>query len=112
MRDQEEKPLRSVKARLKLYWGPGKRTLPIYSGYRPTFWTISESGANGIGGSGRTSGKIDILEADTIQPGEETLVTITFVTEEILGADFGAGSVVYFAEGREVLGEASVIEVL
>lgn len=63
-------------------------------------------------GPGRTSGKIDILEADTVHLGEEKLVTITFVTEEILGVEFGVGMKVYFAEGSEALGEAEIIEVL
>lgn len=86
--------------------------MPFCSGYRPTFWARSESGVNGTGGPGRTSGKIDIMDAETIHPGEEKLVMIAFVTEEILGADFGAGSVVYFAEGCEVLGEANIIALL
>lgn len=104
--------MRSVKARLRLYSGIGKRNTPIQSGYRPTFWTIPESGEGGMDGPGRTSGKIDILEADTVHLGEEKLVTITFVTEEILGVEFGVGMKVYFAEGSEALGEAEIIEVL
>lgn len=56
-----------------------------------------------------TCGKIDILDGGTLSPGDEKLVHITFVTAEILGANFGVGSLVYFAEGPHVLGEASVI---
>lgn len=109
MSARDEKPIGTVNARLKLYSGPGKRAQPICSGYRPTFWSVSVSGEYGFDGPGRTSGNINIRDVEIIQPGEEKMVTITFVTEEILGADIGVGSLVYFAEGREALGEAVIL---
>lgn len=92
-----------VRAKIKLYEGKDKRQTPFTSGYRPLFDFITKT---------RTSGQIILLNQKEFRPGDEGIVEINFLNKDYLGDDFGAGKVVKFYEGKELLGIAEILELL
>lgn len=92
-----------VLATLTLFQGPTKREVPFSSGYRPLF--KMEDGEN-------TSGQITLLDREKFKPGETGVVEIKFLFPEFLGKDFRIGKKFQFREGKEILGEGDVLEIL
>jgi translation elongation factor EF-Tu-like GTPase len=93
----------NVRAKIKLYKGDGYRQTPFVNGYRPLFNFISES---------KKSGKINLIDTSQFLPGDEGIVTISFIDEQYLGNDFGTGKTFTFGEGSHTLGEGKVLEVV
>lgn len=93
----------TVKAKLNLYRGKDKRQTPFTSNYRPLFEFVEGM---------KTSGQITLVDKQEFRPGEDGIVTITFLNEKYLGEDFRVGKTVKFYEGKESLGEVEIIELL
>jgi GTPase len=91
----------TIKAYIKLY--RNGRKSPFSSGYRPVFKFIQETA---------TSGLIELIDREDFAPDDEGVVKITFLYREYLGNDFAEGKKFTFGEGRSVLGEGVVIEIL
>lgn len=86
-----------ITARLKLNH---VRKTGITTGYRPLFSFIIES---------MTSGHIQLLDRDELFPGEEAIVEILFLNEDLLG-NFSKGQVVKLGESpRTIVGEIEII---
>jgi len=92
-----------VLARIHLYTGPSARSTPFKSGYRPCFGFVPES---------LTSGSITLLDRELFYPGDTGEVKITFLSEELLGENFGSGTTFEFGEGPRALGRGEILEVL
>jgi translation elongation factor EF-Tu-like GTPase len=93
----------SVRAEIKLYKGHEYRQTPFADGYRPLFNFVSDM---------KKSGKINLIDKKQFSPGDEGVVTISFIDEQYLGKDFGKGKRFTFGEGPHVLGEGKVLEVI
>jgi hypothetical protein len=86
----------NIKAQIKLYKGQGYRQTPFADGYRPLFNFVSDM---------KKSGKINLSNRKQFSPGEEDIVTITFIDGKYLGNDFGKYKSFTFSEGPHILGE-------
>jgi len=93
----------NVKAQIKLYKGRDFRQTPFADGYRPLFNFVSDM---------KKSGRINLIDTKLFSPGDEGIVTISFIDEKYLGNDFGKGKEFTFGEGPHVLGEGKVLEVI
>jgi elongation factor Tu len=80
----------------------GGRTKPIKTGYRPGFNFVEKQ---------QTSGSIDLLEKEELKPGEESLVEVNFISNELLG-EIKPGTDFRFYEGPNEIGKGKVLEVL
>ncbi len=87
-----------ILASLYLYAGESSRQTPFETGYRPLFDVVE-----GV----KTSGMITLLDREQFFPGDEGMVEIKFIE-----ADCSKGMKFQFSEGREPLGEATVIRIL
>ncbi len=87
-----------VRAKIKLYSGQNKRQTPFTNGYRPLFDVLEKT---------KTSGMITLLDRQAFNPGDEGIVEIKF-----LEANCSEGTLFYFYESVEALGEGVVVEVL
>ena len=88
-------------AHIKLYEGDKKRKNPFYSGYRPLFKFNKKM---------NISGRIDLLDAMALKPGEEGEVFITFLSDEFIKVDTKLIYEFTFSENpKEVLGEGYII---
>ncbi|MBK7706076.1 MAG: hypothetical protein IPN69_18720 [Acidobacteria bacterium] len=77
------------------------RKTPFISGYRPVF---------DFGGEYMTSGMIDLLDRDSMKPGDEALVSIRFLDESIDYLGVGIGSTFQFGEGDKPFGHGEILE--
>lgn len=80
----------------------GGRTLPIVNGYRPGFCFIENK---------QTSGSIQLLGEESLEPGKTGLVYIAFFSDELLGA-IQSGTKFSFYEGKTEIGTGEVIDIL
>lgn len=92
-----------VNAKIRLFKDVGSRKTPFTNGYRPLFNFIPDM---------KTSGKIILKDQLEFFPGDEGVVEIVFLERNYLGGNFGVGSKFIFGEGREALGEGTIIELL
>ena len=96
--EQRKVSMITIKAKMKLY--SSVRPGPFTTGYRPLFNFIRET---------KTSGKIQLDDREEFYPGDEGIVSITFISEKSLGTNFGIGSKFTFDEGGEPVGEGEII---
>jgi translation elongation factor EF-Tu-like GTPase len=80
----------------------GGRTWPIKTGYRPGFNFIDNK---------QTSGAINLLSKEYLHPGEEGVVEVTFISNELLG-DIEPGVEFKFYEGPNEIGSGKVLKVV
>ena len=80
----------------------GGRTWPIKTGYRPGFNFIDKK---------QTSGSMDLLNREDLKPGEEAIVEVSFISNELLG-DIKEGTVFKFYEGPIEIGSGKVLKVI
>ena len=90
-------------SKIKLFSTTRGRKTSFKNGYRPMFNFITET---------KTSGQITLIDREDFYPGEEGIVKILFLNKKYLGFGFGKGTVFTFQEGKELLGEGEVLEVL
>ncbi|WP_010182295.1 translation elongation factor Tu [Aquimarina agarilytica] len=96
--------MKQIIATIYLYKGENKRKTPFKNNYRPLFNFIKET---------KTSGNIKLLNNKSeFQPGEKNDVLIQFINTEFLGKDFKIGKKFTFGEGKEILGEGKILEIL
>ncbi len=88
----------TVKAKLKLYKGTQKRQIPFQDGYRPAFDIFSDS---------LISGMIHLVDREYFYPGDEGVVEIKFLYNDIK-----KNKVYYFYEGEKKFGEIIINEIL
>jgi hypothetical protein len=81
------------------------RKTAFSSGYRPGF---SFNGNYYY----QTSGQITLLDKKKLSPGESALAEIIPITREYLGSNFGPGSKFTFYEGKNLIGEGEVKEII
>ena len=93
----------NVRAQIKLYEGQDFRQTPFVDGYRPQFNFVSDM---------KKSGKISLVGEKLFRPGDEGVVTISFIDKKYLGNDFGEGKKFTFGEGPHILGEGKILEVI
>jgi translation elongation factor EF-Tu-like GTPase len=79
----------------------GGRTWPIITGYRPGFNFIDKM---------QTSGAINLLSKEYLHPGEEGIVEVSFISNELLG-DITPGVRFKFYEGPIEIGSGKVLKV-
>ena len=94
-------PIIRIKAVIKLY--SDVRRTPFSSGYRPLFDFIKET---------KTSGQITLLDREAFYPGDEGIVEIAFLIRRALGDNFFEGTKFTFGEGRKLVGEGTILEIL
>lgn len=90
-----------IKALIKIN-KDGRRTWPILTGYRPGFK---------FGDKMQTSGCILLLNGKDLKPGEEGVVDIKFVSNELLG-EIGIGTKFRFYEGPYEIKHGEVRELM
>lgn len=78
------------------------RTWPIRTGYRPGFNFFNEK---------LTSGSIKLLHSEFLEPGEETIVEVNFISNELLG-DIRIGTEFKFYEGPVEIGSGKVLKII
>ena len=91
-----------TKVRLKLFSGPGMRTWPISSGYRPDFifsWGL------------RTCGQILLKNEEIFLPGEDLVVEVDF-GHKFAGNRLYPGAPFTIHEGRDALGNGEILEII
>lgn len=93
-----------ILSRIELFAGEKMRKSPIVSGYRPAFdfpGTIT-----------KLSGRIDLINNDTLEPGMIETVKITFIKGIINDRHFIPGEKFTFSEGMDILGKGEIVEVI
>mgnify|MGYP000985124040 CR=1 FL=1 len=90
-----------IKAKIKTHLGKG-RTNPITSGYRPLFFFGTQS---------LKSGMITLINASSIEIGDESEVYVTFNDNEFMGEDLSIGERILFGEGINLFGEIEILEI-
>jgi GTPase len=89
-----------IEAEIKINKRRG-RTWPIKTGYRPGFRFIDKK---------QTSGSINLLSREYLKPGEEGVVEVTFVSNELLG-HIKEGTVFRFYEGPVEIGIGKILKI-
>lgn len=80
----------------------GNRTWPIKTGYRPGFNFMDKK---------QTSGSINLLGREELKPGEQGIVEVFFISNELLG-EIKSGTEFKFYEGAIEIGGGKVLKVL
>ncbi len=93
----------TIKAKIKLLKGEGKRETPFVSGYRPLFELIKST---------KTSGRIRLIGQENFKPGEEGIVEIDFLNKDLIGNDFRVGKKFAFFESNEELGIGEILKII
>lgn len=108
--DLQETPLHySVKSKLKLYSTQFKgRKTPIKSGYRPDHvFEYEETGEVKYA----YIGDIQLNEIESLEPGQEKVVTVRFLTHQPIEQHLEKGNVWWIHEGPNKVGEAKILEI-
>lgn len=82
----------------------GGRMTPFKNGYRPLF--------DFTGARTKTSGKIDVIGRDGLNPGESGKVVITFIKGIIDDGHFKIGERFSFGEGVNLAGRGTIAEII
>jgi translation elongation factor EF-Tu-like GTPase len=93
-----------VVANIELFSGENVRKIPIISGYRPLFNFENEKT--------KISGQIDLIEMPSFEPGMKGIVQITFIKGMIKDSHFIKGEKFTFDEGRQILGNGEITEII
>ncbi len=80
----------------------GGRKLPIFSGYK---------GAHLIREEYLTSGSIELIDGETLYPGETAIAFVNYLTPEFYPHSLWIGKTIDIQEGSQVVGTSKVIEV-
>lgn len=91
-----------VLAHLELFTGENMRRTPFISTYRPGF--------DFKGARTRISGRIDLIDKESLVPGTSATVQVTFLNGMINDEHLKKGVSFTFSEGRYVLGKGEIIE--
>jgi translation elongation factor EF-Tu-like GTPase len=91
-------------AKIKLYPKETGRNKPFTSGYRLLFKFRRAPT--------KTSGRIDLIDVEKLQPGTSGIVKITFMEGIIDSSYLRPGEKFTFDEGRVVTGEGEFLEVI
>lgn len=94
----------TISAKIELLLNKGSRKTPIYSGYRPLF--------NFTDVSTKVSGRIDLIDSDSLSPGKVGIVKITFIRGILNDNVLNSGEKFTFDEGQSLIGNGKIIEVL
>jgi translation elongation factor EF-Tu-like GTPase len=80
----------------------GGRTKPVYSGYRPGFCFIENR---------QTTGSINLIKNNSLNPGDTEIVEVFFVSNELLGK-IKEGTKFNFYEGNILIGNGEVVNII
>lgn len=102
MDEQMVEKLITISAEIELLLNKSSRETPIHSGYRPLF--------NFDNAKTKISGRIDLIDSDSLSPGKFGIVKITFIRGMLNDNVFKSEEKFTFDEGKSLIGRGKIIE--